>query len=219
MRYRSLFGALFLTAALVPLSSCVHDPSLTSITVTPSVMNFGGSGLTTQLTAIGHYTRPNHADVTKDITSMVTWASSTPDCVTVSSTGLITSGSNICSGIQISASSQGFHGIIVGSMTVNVSQQGSANSDVALVVLNPANPAPLNVGGQLQFVAFGYTASGSQVTLTQPVSWNSSKTGVATINQTGIATAVAAGTTTVTAAYTNADGTPAISGTATLTVQ
>lgn len=219
MRNRSLSGALLLIGALLPITSCNNSPGLTSITVTPSLMNFGGAGLTTQLTAIGTYTHTGHPALTKDITTEVNWSSSTPECVTVSSTGLITSGQNVCSGIPITASMQGFNGIIQGSMTVNVSQPGSANSDVTTVIVTPTNPAPLAVGTQLQFVAVGYTSAGTQVTLTNPVAWGSSLPGVATIAPTGIATAVAAGTTTITAGYTNADGVQAISEPATLSVQ
>ena len=219
MRNRSLLGALLITGILIPITSCISSPSLTSIAVSPSVMNFGGPGLHTQLTAIGSYTRPGHATVTRDITTSVNWASATPECVTVSSTGLIESQENICSGIQITASSQGFHGLIQGTMTVNVTQPGAANSDIAVVVVSPANPAPVAVGAIEQFAASGFTAAGNPVALTNPVSWTSSSTGVATIDQTGRATAVAAGSTTIKGAYTNPDGTSAIPGTALLSVQ
>ena len=219
MRNRSLLGALLITGVLIPITSCTSSPSLTSIVVTPSIMNFGGAGLNTQLTATGYYTHPGHPAETKNITTLVKWASATPQCVTVSSTGLITSGQDICSGIQITASMQGFHGYIAGTMIVNVTQPGAANSDVAQVIVSPANPAPVAVGQVEQFAASGYTASGNPVTLTNPVSWTSSNTGVATIDQTGRATAVAAGSTTITGAYTNPDGTSAIPGTAILSVQ
>jgi hypothetical protein len=218
MRNSSL-GALLFTGVLIPITSCISSPSLTSIVVSPSVMNFGGPGLTTQLTAVGYYTRPDHAPITKNITNEVDWKSATNDCVTVSGTGVITSGLNICSGIQITASAQGFHGYISGVMVVNVSQSGNASTDVAQVVVTPANPAPVTVGTLAQFSASGFTAAGKLVTLTNPVSWNSSNTGVATIDQTGRATAVAAGSTTITGAYKNPDGASAIPGTAILTVQ
>lgn len=219
MRNRSLLGALFITGVLIPITSCISSPSLTSITVSPSVMNFGGPGLHTQLTAIGSYTHPNHAPITKDITTQVNWASATPECVTVSSAGLIESQENICSGILITASMQGFHGIIQGTMTVNVTQPGATGTDVAVVFISPANPAPVAVGAITQFAASGFTAAGNPATLTNPISWTSSNTGVATIDQTGRATAVAAGTTTIKGAYTNPDGTSAIPGTAILSVQ
>ena len=219
MRNRSLLGALLITGLLLPVTSCISSPDLTSIVVTPAVMNFGGAGLTTQLTAIGYYTRPNHAPITKNITNEVNWTSTTNDCVTVTSTGLITSGQNICSGIQITASSQGFHGYIYGTMIVNVTQPGAASTNVATVIVTPSNPAPVSVNQITQFSATGFTAAGNPVTLINPVSWNSSNTGVATIDPTGRATAVAAGSTTITASYTNADGTAAIPGTAILSVQ
>jgi hypothetical protein len=219
MRNRSLLGALLITGTLIPITSCISSPSLTSITVSPSVMNFGGAGLHTQLTAIGTYTRPNHAAVTKDITTQVSWASATPECVTVSTTGLIESQGNICSGIQITGSMQGFHGIIQGTMTVNVTQPGASSTDVAQIIVSPANPAPVAVAAVSQFAGNGFTAAGNPVTLTNPISWTSSNTGVATIDQTGRATAIAAGTTTITGAYTNPDGTSAIPGTAILSVQ
>ena len=219
MRVRSFLPVLLLTGLVLPFVACTISPDLTSIVVTPSVMNFGGPGLTTQLTATGYYARKDHPPEVKDITTQVTWKSATPDCVTVSSTGLITSGRNICSGILVTASMPGFYGLITGSMIVNVTQPGAANTNVATVVVSPANPAPLAVGQVLQFSATGYTASGSIANLANPVAWSSSNTGVATINQTGRATAVAAGSTTITAAYTNADGTSAIPGTAILSVQ
>ncbi len=125
MRQHSLLSALLTLGLVIPLSSCNSSPGLTSIAVSPTVMNFGGAGLTTQLTAIGSYTRPNHAAVTKDITSQVTWKSSTPGCVTVNSTGLIVSGGLTCSGILVTATSPGFHGVITGTMTVNVTQPSS----------------------------------------------------------------------------------------------
>lgn len=219
MRNRSLLGALLITGVLIPITSCISSPSLTSITVSPSVMNFGGPGLHTQLTAIGSYTHPNHEPVTKDITTQVNWASATPECVTVSSTGYIESQGNICSGILITASMQGFHGIIQGTMTVNVTQPGAAGTDVTQILVSPANPAPVAVGAVSQFAATGYTAAGNPATLTNPISWTSSNTGVATIDQTGRTTAIAAGTTIITGAYTNPDGVTAIPGTANLSVQ
>lgn len=120
MRFRSLLGALLVMGLTVSLSSCTASPGLTSIVVSPSTMNFGGAGLTAQLTAVGYYTHPNHPPITKDITTQVTWESSAPQCVTVTNTGFITTGGNTCSNILVNASMQGFNGLITGSMTVNV---------------------------------------------------------------------------------------------------
>ena len=123
MRYRPLLGVLALATLSMPLVSCINSPSLTSIVVSPSTMNFGGAGLHAQLTAIGYYTHPNHPPITRDITDEVTWESSaSPDCVIVNNTGAITTGGNVCSNILVSASMPGFNGIITGTMTVNVTQ-------------------------------------------------------------------------------------------------
>src|ERR1035437_7321456 len=107
--------ALVLAGLLLPLASCSVSPSLSSITVTPATMNFGGPGLTTQLTAIGTYTQGSHPSTTRDITDSVTWTSASPECVTVSQTGLITSGNITCSNIPITASAPGFTGTITDS--------------------------------------------------------------------------------------------------------
>lgn len=225
MRRGSLLGALLLVSIIIPITSCSNSPSLTSIVVSPSVMNFGGPGLTTQLTAVGHYSRPNHVDITKDITAEVSWASATPQCVTVNSTGLITSGGNICSGILVTASAQGFHGLIQGTMTVNVTQPSSAANNVALVIVTPQTPAPQAVGTQLTFTAQGYDGAGNPITLVNPPTWTSSSPAVASIVastlaiNTANATMLSTGTTTINATYTNTDGTVAISQSATLTVQ
>jgi hypothetical protein len=221
MRVRSSLGALLLVGVLAPLTSCSNDPSLTSITVTPNVMNFGGPGLFTQLTAIGSYTHPGHPAETRDITALVNWASSTTQCVTVTNPGgLITAGQNNCSGILITASMQGFNGIITGTMTVNVTQPGSQGSGDAVQINVSPTSATMVPGGNQQFQAIGYSTSGTQVALTNPINWSSSNSHAATINQgTGLATGVAAGSTTISAGYTNSDGTPALTGTASLTVQ
>jgi hypothetical protein len=128
MRYRSLLGVASLACALASLTSCTTSPSLTSIVVNPTTMNFGGSGLTGQLIATGYYTHPDHPAVTRDITNQVSWQSAATQCVTVTQTGFITSGPNICSNILVTASSPGFNGLISGSMTVNVTQPTSSGA-------------------------------------------------------------------------------------------
>ena len=218
MRDRSLLGALLLIGLLVPITSCSNSPSLTSIVVSPSSMNFGGPNLHTQLTAVGYYTHPNHPAVTKDITDQVNWSSATPECVTVSATGLITSGQNICSGIIITAGMQGFNGLIQGTMTVNVTQPATAANDVAVIKLTPLTPAAQAVGTQLTFTAQGFNSSGNPISFANPVTWTSSNTATATIlanvttlnPATANATMIATGSTTISAAYTNTDGTTAI---------
>jgi hypothetical protein len=220
MFYRRCFGAMMLAAALVSLSSCNNSPGLTAITVTPTTMDFGGAGLTTQLTAIGTYSEVGHPAMTKNITDQVTWSSATPDCVTVSSTGLITTGGNDCTNILITASMQGFNGIITGTMTVNVTQSTGTNptgADVTKLSIIPTSQSVALPGETAQFIATGTTSSGATVDVTGVSVWSSSSTSIATISSAGLATGVNQGTSTITAVYTNADGTSA-TGSATFTV-
>jgi len=116
------------------LPSCGHEQQLVSITIQPSTENFGlptipvsaDAGLNVQLKALGSYIHP---PVTKDITDQVTWASNTPQMVTVNSTGLITATGDACGGTLITAtvitnksigniSSSGAE--VIGTMTANV---------------------------------------------------------------------------------------------------
>ncbi len=224
MRYRPPVGAFLLLGMLLPLTSCVNSPSLTSITISPTSMNFGGAGLTAQLTATGYYSHPGHPAETKDITDQVSWASSASECVTVSTTGLITSGNIACSNILITASAQGFPGLISANMTVDVTQPTTGGTgpsgagDVTTITIIPGSQSVPVVGDTAQFLAIGTTTSGVTVNLDGLVSWTSSSPQIATIGATtGLATAVGQGTTTITALYTNTDGVTA-TGSASFTV-
>jgi len=217
---RTWFRLLLLVGLVAPLTSCSNTPGLTSITVSPNTMNFGGAGLTAQLTATGSYTHPGHPAITRNITTSVTWESSAPQCVTVNSTGFITTGGNVCSNILVTASAPGFNGTISGSMTVNVTQSsggGGGNADVTSLSLLPASQAVASPGETSQFVAIGTTSTGATENLTGQVNWSSSSVSIGTISGTGLATGLSQGTTTITALFTNADGNVA-TGTATFTV-
>jgi hypothetical protein len=223
MRNRSLWSILC-TCPLLFVTSCLNDPSLTSIVITPSsytaqLAPCGDPQVTTNFTATGYYTRPNHAAVTKDITDQVTWTSLTPAMVTVSSTGTATVTCQMWGSTQISASAKGFHGDIVGYGTFNVTQEsGTLSTDVISIAITPANPTVAS-GATQAFVATGTTAGGSKVTITTSSVWSSQNTGVATINtSTGVATGVSAGTSAIGVLYTNSDATQ-VSATTNLTVQ
>ncbi len=134
---RKWFGIIVLISvalALLSVASCGDPQELVSITVQPGTETFGASnipvsldaGAQVQLVAYGNYIHP---PVMKNITDQVTWASNTPQMVTVTSGGLITATGAACGGTIISAtintnsdasgvSSSG--AIVTGSMTANV---------------------------------------------------------------------------------------------------
>jgi len=145
-------GTLAIACLLVAALSCARDQQLVSISIQPSVQNFGDSstpvsadaGLNVHLRALGTYIHP---PVTKDITSQVVWASNTPQMVTVDATGLITATGNACGNTLISATVQTNNSagnrsssgaIVTGTMQANVicftGSGGSGGSSFLLTV-------------------------------------------------------------------------------------
>jgi hypothetical protein len=132
---RNLFIAIIVCMPTLFLSSCGHEQQLVSITIQPTVENFGSTttpvsanaGASVQLKALGTYVHP---PATKDITGQATWSSNTPQMVTVNSTGLLTATGEACGSALIWAtvttnnsapsniSSSG--AVVTGNMTANV---------------------------------------------------------------------------------------------------
>lgn len=233
MRYRSLLGALLAACLILPSTSCVTGPSLTSIVISPSTFTTtlallpngqaapSSEQIWTQYTATGYYTHPGHPAETKDLTNQVTWLSYTPLLVTINSSGIATVTGSATGFSQITASLQGFNGLITSNtstFTVNL-PTSTTSSDVTSISISPASPTLSGINQTESFVAIGTTASGSTENLTAAVTWTSSNTAVSTIGaRTGVATALAPGTSTIVATYVNSDGLQA-TGYTTLTVQ
>jgi len=229
---RYLKGSLILGLALL-LAGC-SNPSVESITITPNEQYFGFSpGLTAQLTAIGTFGQGKHPKSTQDITSEVIWKSSSPGIATVSSSGLVTSTGVDYGTTDITASMNGFTGLITAHSTVTVCAPGdvinstgsgcttpsSGSSNLASIEIIPTSQTVLSVNETGQFIAVGSLEGQDKVTdLTDTVKWMSSDTKVATINASGLATGLNPGTTTITAIGTNPDGS-VIGATATFTVE
>lgn len=114
---RYLHGTLLLGLGLL-LVGC-SSPSLVSITITPSVQYFGGSGLSAQLTAIGTYQQGSHPPSKQDITDLVTWKSNASGVATISATGVATSGTDVGT-TAVTASMNGFTGLVTANSTIIV---------------------------------------------------------------------------------------------------
>jgi hypothetical protein len=124
---RSVAG-LVAVCSLLAMLSCAHDQQLVGITVKPDTENFGAAdpALNVQLRALGTYIHP---PVTKDITAQVTWASNTPNMVTVTPGGLLSPAGFSCGNALVSATVLTNHSsgnrsssgaIVTGYMTANV---------------------------------------------------------------------------------------------------
>src|SRR5882757_349260 len=110
-----------------------------------------------------------------------------------------------------------FAGLIAGCgfSSKSISIVGPTPPTLTSIAVQPAN-STLHVGLTRQFIATGSYSDGSQQNITASVTWSSSATNVASINNTagsnGIATAVSAGSATITASS------GALSGSTTLNV-
>jgi hypothetical protein len=113
---------------LLTLSSCGHDQKLDFISIQPDNVTITGAGLDIHYTALGHYSHPPN---TKDITDLVTWASSAPQVISVDQHGVATSGLGCGSNLEITATSDTrtprADSIVVGTVTVNVKQPNNPN--------------------------------------------------------------------------------------------
>ena len=186
-----IVGALLATACGKFFPSAT---SLVAISISPSNSTLTLSSKTQQFTATGTFGDSS----SKDITSSVTWSSSSTNVATINSSGVATAGSTGTT--TITASESG----ITGTTTLTVSSQATG------LTVTPSNQT-ISAGQTLQFSA---TQNGSTVS---GVTWTSSNSAVASIDQNGLATAITAGSVTITATAT-VNGTQE-QGTTTLTVR
>ena len=229
MQVRRFFMGLLLFGCALAVCSC-SSPSLVSITITPNIQYFSfGPGGTVQFTAIGTFAQGNHPKSTRDITNEVTWKSNTPDIATISSNGLVTTTGTAYGATNITASMQGFGGVITANATAEVCAPGdtvtekgctapSTGTSLAAIAIIPASQTVLSVNETGQFIAIGSLDGGNVVDLTNKVQWISSDVKVATINSSGLATGLNIGTTTITAMAPDSSGS-LIGANATFTVQ
>jgi putative cofactor-binding repeat protein len=155
----------------------VSVATLVSITVTPGNPSIA-KGTTQQLAAIGTYTDGS----TQNLTSTVTWNSSTLTVATINATGLVQS-------------------LITGSTTIQAATSGLTSNPVTLTVTAATlksiavtpNAASVLAGNSVQFTALGTYSDNNVQDQTNAVIWTSADTSTATINTAGLVTGVQAG--------------------------
>jgi uncharacterized protein YjdB len=155
---------------------------LTSITLSPLVSTLAVH-TTQQLIATGAYADGS----SRDLTSNVTWSSSSAAAATVDVNGLVT---GVAAGTtSITAALNG----ITQSMTLTI----TAPTITSISVTPEGFTVPIGISQQ--FVASAVYSDGSSQDLVSGVTWTSSLPSAATIDANGSATTLAAGTTTITA--------------------
>jgi len=188
-----LLSGLFITASL----SCGGDSStgpsgsVSKIAVTPSSdsITLGGS-VTLSASALDGNGHPVSG-------AKIFWNTENSSIATVSSSGVVT---GIATGaVRIAASSNGVSGF--SAITV-------IPPSVASVQVTPSSAA-ITVDGTVHFQAATLDGSGNPLT-GRTITWSSSNTGVATVDNTGLVTGVAVGAATITATSEGKSGTAGI---------
>ncbi len=196
--YISLMG-LFLLAgcgsvAFSPINS-PSSPSLRSITVTAANGSIT-AGQSEQLTATAKYSDGS----TKNVTSSVSWSSSSAGVANVGKSGLVTA---VTAGeVRIVAALDA----VSGSMSFTVTHTLTSLSVVSL-----GNVYTTAVSSTLQFNAFAHYNDGTSSNVTSTAAWASNATTVASVSSSGLLTPVAAGTVSVEATYSDLTGSASVS--------
>jgi hypothetical protein len=193
--FSGVTGSTLLTVTQATLSSIQITPFSPTVLV----------GFNTNLVATGLYSD----NTTRDLTALVTWASSSSDVA----------------GISNAAGSRGLlTPLSAGSTTISATYQGVVGSDAVLVssatlssiAVSPATATISNHTTQA-FTALGTLSDATTLDITNYVTWLSTTPAIASISNAngsrGVATALTAGTVTISAVH----GTQ--SGSASLTVQ
>lgn len=166
--------------------------TLNSIVVTPATSSIA-KGLTVQYVATGHYSDGS----TSDISSSVTWSTGSTAVATISNSG---GSRGLAAGAGIGATTvTATSGSVSGSANITVTA-----ATLVSIAVTPANSTILLLGHK-QMTATGTYTDGSQVNITESVTWSSSNTGTATVSNTagqrGRASGIGLGSTTITATH------------------
>jgi len=164
-------------------SITVGPPALVGITVSPSQSSLP-VGESQQFAAIGTYSDKT----TQDLTQSATWSVST-SVASVSPAGAAVA--KAVGAATISATS--------GSVTGTASLAVTPAVALALNVIPASLSLPLGSGSQLQAIAT--FSDGTQQNVSSSVTWQTSQSGVATVNALGYATAVGKGVAQLSAGY------------------
>ncbi len=173
----AMIGAIAASAKLT-----IPPAAIVSITIVPPSSSVG-KGQAIQLTASGTFTDGS----TKDISTSVTWVSSTPGVAAVSATGLVT-------GIAAGTSS-----ITATSGSVRGAENFTVTPAVMTSLVIGSSSSSITKGKTLQLTVTGTLADGSTQDMSASVTWSSSAPNIISVSASGVITAIAVGTATISA--------------------
>ncbi|WP_318460501.1 beta strand repeat-containing protein [Photobacterium leiognathi] len=131
---------------------------------------------------------------TSPLTNKVTWHSSAMDIAQIDDKGILT---GVAIGtVEVKASYEGIE-----SNTINVRITDAILTSITISAKSLSPDASIYSGGQLSFAAEGTYSDGSTSPLTNKVTWYSSATDIAHIDDKGVLTGIAIGTVEVKASY------------------
>ena len=160
---------LCLGSALV---GCTAPSGLDSVQVTPPAQALA-VGQTVQLTATGTYGNAKHLS-TQNITSLVTWSSTTPAVATVDASGVVTAVS--AGTTTVTATATAFNGLTSSSAILTVTGSsgtgGSSGGDILSLTIIPSGIVFGSLTQSGQFLAIGTFSTAPTVRdLTNSVTW------------------------------------------------
>ena len=175
-------SAPFKGTATLTVTNPNPGATLQSITVSPANPIIPVN-TTQQFTATGSYSDGS----SRDLTTRVTWSSSSTATATIDVNGI---GTSVAAGTTtISASVGG----VQGSTTLAVTAP-----TISFISVSPVD-LTLGIGINQQFTATATYSNGSSQDLVSGVTWSSSSTAAATVDSNGLVSTVGAGSTTITA--------------------
>ena len=164
-------GFLLICLAL-SITGCSTPQGLDSVQVSPAAQSLA-VGQTAQLTATGTYGNAKHPS-TQNITSLVTWSSTTPAVATIDATGVATAVS--AGTTTITATATAFNGPTTSSAVLTVTGSsgtgGSSGGDILSLTIIPSGIVFGSLTQSGQFLAIGtFSIAPTVRDLTNSVKW------------------------------------------------
>jgi len=212
LRLAAAFAALATLALAVSCTGFFVNPTLTSISVSPSTwtINAGtGGGNSVQMSATANYN--DGSTGTASVSWSIAPASGSSDAATISNGGLVTADSGTTIGSMTVTATALANGTLTATATINVQPPSLASITVT------CTPTSIGQGATSTCTATGVDGAGNPYDITQIATWNSTATNYATV-AAGVVTANSsglAGTTNITASLEGITSSPAVTITVT----